>query len=233
MSTYVQLTNELLRRLNEVPLDTAGDGFDTVRNVQSVAKDAINSSLRQIYQNGQEWPFLKTTYTQTLTSGTRLYNFPSDYSSVDWDTFYLKRLDSQGNDPRVLSPLSFENYTIEYRPLDDRGGTSSQSAPVYVYQTYGDEFGVTPIPNQAYEIEYVYWTVPEDLTNYSDVCVVPRRFDHITLDGAMSYMMLFRSNDQASAMHQQKFENGIKAMKRVLFDDELRLNSTVRQRSTF
>ena len=58
MSTFVQLTNELLRRLNEVPLDTAGDGFDTVRNVQSAAKDAINSSLREIYQNGQEWPFL-------------------------------------------------------------------------------------------------------------------------------------------------------------------------------
>mgnify|MGYP000645725933 CR=1 FL=1 len=44
MSTYVQLTNELLRRLNEVPLDTAGDGFTTVRNVQAAAKDAVNSS---------------------------------------------------------------------------------------------------------------------------------------------------------------------------------------------
>ena len=117
--------------------------------------------------------------------------------------------------------------------LKVRGGASSQSAPIYVYQTYGDEFGVTPIPNQAYEIEYVYWSVPDDLTNYNDVCVVPRRFDHIIIDGAMSYMMLFRSNDQGAAIHQQKFEDGIKAMKRVLFDDELRLNSTVLQRSTF
>ena len=82
MATYVALTNELLRRLNEVTLDVAGDGFDTVRNVQALAKDAINNAIRNIIQTGQEWPFLKTTYTQTLVAGTREYNFPSDYSSM-------------------------------------------------------------------------------------------------------------------------------------------------------
>ena len=48
MATYVTLVNELLRRLNEVTLDTAGDGFDSVRNVQALAKDAVNSSIRLI-----------------------------------------------------------------------------------------------------------------------------------------------------------------------------------------
>ena len=64
MTTYISLTNELLRRLNEVPLDSGGDGFDSVRNVQALAKDAINNSIRSILQDGQEWPFLKTTYVQ-------------------------------------------------------------------------------------------------------------------------------------------------------------------------
>ena len=50
MATYVTLVNELLRRLNEVTLDTAGDGFDSVRNVQALAKDAVNSSIRLIYR---------------------------------------------------------------------------------------------------------------------------------------------------------------------------------------
>ena len=57
MATYVALVNELLRRLNEVTLDAAGDGFDSVRNVQALAKDAINNSIRNILQTGQEWPF--------------------------------------------------------------------------------------------------------------------------------------------------------------------------------
>ena len=91
MVTYVSLTNELLRRLNEVPLDIAGDGFDTVRNVQALAKDSVNSSIRLILQDGREWHFLKKTYTQTLSVGTRTYSFPTDTSTVDWDSFYLKK----------------------------------------------------------------------------------------------------------------------------------------------
>jgi len=231
MSTFVQLTNELLRRLNEVPLDTAGDGFDTVRNVQSVAKDAINNSLRQIYQSGQEWPFLKNTYTQTLTAGTRLYSFPSGYSSVDWETFYLKKLTSQENEPKVLKVLSYEEYLNKYRPVDDNGDqTNGDSVPIFVYQTFGDQFGITPVSNASYEVEYIYWSVPSDLNNYDDSCTIAERFDHIIVDGAMAYMMAFRSNDQSSVMHQQKFDDGIKTMKRVLFDDELRLRSTVIER---
>ena len=50
MATYVVLVNELLRRLNEVTLDTAGDGFDTVRNVQALAKDAVNNSIEVSYR---------------------------------------------------------------------------------------------------------------------------------------------------------------------------------------
>ena len=161
MATFVALTNELLRRLNEVTLDTSGDGFDSVRNVQALAKDAINSSIRLILQDGQEWPFLKTTYTQTLTVGTRQYSFPSDYSSVDWDTFYLKKLSSEGNSPMNLKPMSFEEYTQNVRASDDSGDqVNGDGPPIRVYQTLGESFGVTPIPNAAYEVEYVYWSYP-------------------------------------------------------------------------
>jgi hypothetical protein len=227
MSTYVSLTNELLRRLNEVPLDVAGDGFDTVRNVQAVAKDAINSSLREVYQVGMEWPFLKTTYTQPLSAGTNEYLFPSDFSRVDWETFYIKRLSSESNSPQLLSVISYEEYLKTYRPQDD---TDRQAVPTLVYQTFGDSFGVTPTPNAAYEVEYVYWRAPNTLVNYSDNCIIPERFNHVVLDGAMSYMMSFRSNDQGAAMHDQKFEQGIRHMKRILFDDELRLRSIVVER---
>ena len=232
MSTYVELTNELLRRLNEVPLDIAGDGFDTVRNVQATAKDAINSSLREIYQNGQEWPFLKTTYTQTLTAGTREYNFPSNYSTVDWETFYLKKHSTQQNQPVTLKVLTYENYLASHRPTDDTGNqVSGIAAPIYVYQTFGDSFGVTPIPNADYEIEYTYWSVPASLSAYNDTCVVPERFNHVILDGAMAYMMHFRSNEQSANMHKQSFDLGIRSMKRVLLDDELYLRSTYIERT--
>lgn len=232
MATYISLVNELLRRLNEVTLDIAGDGFDSVRNVQALAKDAINSSVRLILQDGQEWPFLKTTYTQTLTIGTRQYSFPSDYSSVDWDTFYLKKLDSEGNSPMNLKPMSFEEYTQNVRASDDSGDqVNGDGPPIRVYQTLGESFGVTPIPNAAYEVEYVYWSYPSDMTLYNDVAVIPDRFKHVVIDGAMMFMMRFRSNEQSAAMHQNNFEDGIKSMRRVLMDDPLAVRSTVIARS--
>ena len=227
MATYVALTNELLRRLNEVTLDIAGDGFDSVRNVQALAKDAINNSIRNIIQTGQEWPFLKTTYTQTLTAGTREYSFPSNYSSADWETFYLKKLSSENNTPMHLPTISYDEYIQKYRQVDDTGNAAGISAPRVIYQTNESKFGVTPIPNAAYEIEYVYWSYPEDLNLYDDVAIIPDRFKHVVIDGAMMYMMRFRSNDQSAAIHQQNFENGIKSMRRVLIDEPLTIRSTV------
>ena len=232
MATYVTLVNQLLRRLNEVTLDVAGNGFDSVRNVQALAKDYINNYIRNIIQTGQEWPFLKTTYTQTLAAGTRLYDFPADFATVDWDTFYIKELGSATNTPSYLPTISFEEYTQRYRGLDDQGDSGSGiSAPQRVYQTYESKFGVTPVPNNAYEIEYVYWTFPSDLTNFDDICVVPDRFNHVIIDGAMMYLMRFRSNDQSAALHQQNFQEGIRSMRRVLMDDALDIRSTVVQRN--
>jgi len=228
MATYVTLVNELLRRMNEVTLDTAGDGFDSVRNVQALAKDAVNSSIRLILQDGQEWPFLKTTFTQALTVGTRQYDFPADYSSTDWDTFYLKKLSSENNSPMPLSVISYEQYIQNVRPSDDTGDqVNGDGPPALVYQTLGTAFGVSPIPNAAYEIEYVYWKFPTDLTAFNDVAIIPDRFKHVVIDGAMMFMMRFRSNEQSAAMHQNNFEDGIKTMRRVLIDDTLFVRSTV------
>ncbi len=232
MATYVTLVNELLRRLNEVTLDANGEGFDSVRNVQALAKDAINNSIRLIVQDGQEWPFLKTTQTQTLTAGTKQYSFPNDYSSTDWDTFYLKKLTSKDNAPMRLRPISYDDYIQNHRSIDDTGDlTNGDGAPIYVYQTLEEKFGVTPVPDAAYQIEYVYWSFPTELTNYNDTVIIPERFKHVVIDGAMMFMMRFRSNEQSAAMHQNNFEDGIKAMRRVLVDDILVVRSTVIERS--
>lgn len=228
MSNFVTLTNLLLVRLNEVTLDTAGDGFQSVRGVQTLAKAAINNSINSILQKGQEWPFLKTTQTQTLSAGTRVYDFPSDYSSPDYESFYLKKLSSVENLPKHLPALTYEQYIKNYRSIDDEGDTGSGiGAPEYIYQTYDESFGVTPVPDNSYEVEYVYWDFPSDLNNYNDECEIPSRFNHTIIDGAMYYMMVFRSNEQSAALHQQKFEEGVKQMKRVLIDEPLRVTSTV------
>jgi hypothetical protein len=127
-----------------------------------------------------------------------------------------------------LKPMSFEEYTQNVRAADDGGDqVNGDGPPTRVYQTLGESFGVTPIPNAAYEVEYVYWSYPSDMTLYDDVCIIPDRFKHVVIDGAMMFMMRFRSNEQSAAMHQNNFEDGIKSMRRVLMDDALSIRSTV------
>ena len=156
-TTYITLVNDLLRRLNEVPLNTAGDGFSTAKNVQAIAKDAINNAIREILQDGHQFPFLKTTNTQTLTAGTGTYDLPTDMASVDWYTFYLQALSSAGNTARSLPTIPFEEYVRIYKAIEENSGTGARSSPDLVYQTSEEKFGVTPLSDAAYVIEYVYY----------------------------------------------------------------------------
>lgn len=228
MANYVELVNQALRRVNEVELDIGGDGFSDARNLQGLAKDAVNSSIREILQHAQEWPFTLKTYTQTLTAGTGEYDFASDASKVDWDTFYLKRLSSKSNSPAKLPVITYEDYLRYYRANEDVGGTDARTTPAMVYQTEDLKFGVTPLPDDAYEIEYRYWSYPSDLSAYDDISIIPDRYNTVVTDGAVMYLLRFRANEQGAALHQQKFEKGMDDMRRLLLKSPLYLTSTVR-----
>ena len=240
-TTYITLVNDLLRRMNDVTLDVGGDGFSTAKNVQGIAKDAINNSIREILQDGHQFPFLKRTKSQTLTAGTGTYSFPvTDTSttpitlglaSVDWDTFYLNILASSSNSPKALPVISFDQYIKNYKASEESSGTGGRSVPNVVYQTSEEKFGISPIPDAAYIIDYVYYGFPEDLSAFTDTMIIPDRFKHIVIDGGMMYMMRFRSNEQSAQIHQQKFKEGMKIMRRLLLDDPISVRSTVITRS--
>jgi hypothetical protein len=226
MSTYISLTNELLRRMGEVTMDSTE--FDGARNVQGLAKQAINSSVKELMHSAQEWPFALVTGTQTLaTDGTATYAFPTDFSNVDWESFYLRQLPAANNDPKRLPVMSYPQYLDERRPKDDAAGAGGYGVTEAVYQTQEGSFGVTPRADQPYVIEYKYWTFPVDMVTAADVCIVPTRFDNVVIDGAMTYMMLYRSNEQSAALHRDRFEQGIKTMRRLLMDEPLTMRSTM------
>jgi hypothetical protein len=224
VANYLAITNELLRRLNEVTVSQ--DDFPNVRNIQALAKDAINASIRGILQSAQEWPFTLTTYTETLVVGTQEYSFQADMSSVDWESFYLKRLTSANNYPTQLDVLSYAEYLDRFRAEDDVGGTGAYAAPIRVYQTQEAKYGLSPIPDETYELEYKYWAFPADLSAYDDTPVIPDRFRHVIIDGAMAYMMRFRSNEQSAMIHQNNYSDGIGMMRRLLLDDPIDVRST-------
>lgn len=212
--------------MGEVTMDSTQ--FEDARNVQALAKLAINSSVRELMHSAQEWPFALVTQTQTLaTDGTGTYSFPTAASSVDWESFYLKKLAGGNNQPQRLPVLTYTQYLDERRPMEDETEAGGYGVPEAVYQTQENKFGITPKADQAYQIEYKYWTIPNDLVNYDDECIVPSRFDNVVIDGAMFHMMMFRSNEQGAAIYRDKFDNGIRTMRRLLMDEPITMRSTM------
>ena len=217
--------------MGEVVLDSTE--FAGARNIQALAKNAINSSIRELMHGAQEWPFALTTYTQTMTVGTGTYSFPSDLSSVDWESFYLKKLTAVENNPSRLAVLTYVDHLDNYRPNEDMTGVGGRGVPVAVYQTQESKFGVTPKPDQAYEIEYKYWSFPAALSADTDVTIIPDRFNGVLLDGAMFNMLMFRSNEQGASIFKEKFDTGIRTMRRVLLDEPLYMRSTMIVKPSF
>jgi hypothetical protein len=217
--------------MGEVVMDVTD--FPLARNVQALSKTAINSSVREILHTGQEWPFLLNTQSQTLTKGAGVYNFPSNTSSVNWESFYLKQHPTANNSPQMLTIITYSDYLNKRRPQDDSSGESGEGVPEVVYQTNDLKFGVSPLPSTDFQIEYQYFAYPDDMVNSADVCIVPSRFDNIIIDGAMFYMLMYRSNEQGAAIYRDKFDMGIRTMRRLLMDDPMYVTSTAITRQNY
>jgi len=87
-TTYLVLSNRILRELNEVELTSSN--FSSSRGIQTATKDFINKAVHDIYNEGAEIPLLHTSTTQVTQVGDNEYAFPSDMRRVDFESFFLK-----------------------------------------------------------------------------------------------------------------------------------------------
>jgi hypothetical protein len=211
---YLDLVNEVNRRLNEVELTSAN--FASSVGFYAHNKDAVNAAIRDINHTHYEWPFNHVLAEETLTAGTIRYAFPSDANTIDFDTFRIEENTTFGNATVKLTILSYEDYLSRYIDHEYTTDSSKREVPSYVFHAPSLEYGVVPAPNNAYTIFYEYYRVPVDLSSYSDVPSIPERFRHVIIDGAMAYAYMFRSNEQSAVMSKNKFDEGIKRMRSML-----------------
>jgi hypothetical protein len=227
---YIGLTNEVNRRLNEVELTSAN--FPTATGFYAHIKDAVNSAIRDINHTHYEWPFNHVLAEETLTVGGTRYAFPSDASTIDFDTFRVKESATLSNDTVRLGVMTYDDYLQRFVDQEYSADTSKQDVPTYVFHAPSLEWGVVPAPNQAYAIAYEYYRIPVDLSSSTDVPSIPERFKQVILDGAMYHAYMFRSNEQAANIAKGKFEEGIKKMRILLINKYVYMQSTAITQST-
>ena len=123
-TTYLDITNEVLRELNEVIL-TSGN-FSSATGIQKFVKDSINKSIFDIANEEPQLPFFSAgvsggtdpfygNVTVATVAGTRWYllkanssSITTDYASIDWDDFYLTTINVSGaSAPYVSEGLKY------------------------------------------------------------------------------------------------------------------------------
>ena len=216
-TTYIDLCNKALRRLNEVEIAEAD--FAGTRGVQSLVKDAVKAAIAKINQAEYEWPFNAAESSQTLTAGQTEYVWPSALKKVDWNSFQLQKDDSIGASFTSLSYMERDEWYAYHRDADYTAGASGRAAPTRVLPSHGTGFGVTPSPNKAYSVKFRYYLNYTDLTLFSDVTRVPTSFDTVIVDGALYHLYMFKDNIEAANVAYQALMSGIKDLQTLFINN--------------
>jgi len=217
---YLSLTNDVAKRLNETQLTSAN--FASATGFYSAIKEAINSSIRHINQAHFGWSFNHNKYEQTLTAGVTRYPIPTQAKYVDFDTFRVRRDTALGiGRAENLTLISYDEYVARYIDQEDEASVALGAAPEFVFRTQNGEFGVVPMPDKAYQVDFEYFMDPVDLILSTDVPTVPERFRHVIIDGAMYYAYMFRDNIEMASISQNKFDNGIKQMRTINVNENI------------
>lgn len=212
-STYLDLCNKVLRRLNEVEIAAAE--FPDVRGVHALVKDAVKAAIAKINQAEFEWPFNAAEHTQTLVAGQTEYSWPTYYKVADWNSFQIQKNESLNTGFKSLRPIDRDVWYKEYKDQDNEAGLSGRGVPDFVFRSHGNGFGVTPSPDAAYSVRFRYYMDYTDLTLYSDETRIPASFDNVIVDGALYHLYMFKDNLESAQAAYMTFQDGMKSLQSI------------------
>ena len=242
-TTYLDLSNEVLRELNEVVL-TSGT-FASATGIQSFVKNSLNKSIFDIANEEPQLPFFSAgvsggtdpfygNVTVASVAGTRWYTLKSgsssittDYSSVDWDDFYLTTINVSGETtPFVSTGLKFltltdwKRYYRDSENSDDaEGSDASHGEPLYVIKSPDHrKFGLSPIPDKVYNIHFYAFAKPVALSAHDDTIVMPEQYSNVITARTRYYVHQFKENIQQAAFALDEYKKNMKIMKSNLIN---------------
>jgi len=241
MATYLNLTNELLRELNEVVLTSSN--FSDAVGIQAHAQDCINRAYSDIVMAEPQWAFLATgesgasdpfygnVYVETV-AGTRWYelkasssSITADYGSVDWDNFYLTTIGVSGaSSPYTSQNLKFvtteewKDHLRESENIDD-ADTQNYGEPKFVIRSPdARKFGVSPIPDKVYRVWFFAWDLPTALDAHGDATVFPDVYKPVLMARARYHFHQFKDAPQQAAFALEDYKKGLKQMRSALMN---------------
>ena len=240
-TTYLDLTNEVLRELNELPLTAAN--FANATGFQKFVKDTVNKSIFDIANEEPQLPFFSAgvsgstdpfygNVTVPTVAGQRFYTLKSDsssittdYASIDWDDFYVTTINVSGETAPYVSKglrfLTLDDWKRYYRDSENEDDANSQTygEPKFVIKSPDSrKFGLSPIPDKVYNIHFYAFVRPTALSAYDDTMVLPEQYSNIVTARMRYYVWQFKESPQQAAFALDDYKKGMKSMKSNLMN---------------
>ena len=159
--------------------------------------------------SGNEVLLSEVTFTATAT--THYVTFTETAGSAA----YVKLVQLMENISSIpLKYLSYEEYNERYRERDAKPDTDKFADPEFVYTTYNDELGLTPIPDTSNRtLKFDYYITNTALSSHDDTGIIPTRFEPVVNARAKYYTYMFRSDVQTAQYALKEYEDGVKRMR--------------------
>ena len=242
-TTYLDLTNQALRELNEIPLTSAN--FTSAVGLQQFVKDSINKSIFDIANEEPQLPFFSAgvsgstdpfygNVTVPTVAGQRWYvlksgssNITTDYASIDWDDFFITTVNVSGESaPFVSNGLKFitlDEWNRYYRDQENLDDADSQNfgEPIRVYRSPDNrKFGLSPIPDKIYNVHFYAFEKPTALSAHGDTITFPEQYSNVITARTRYYVWQFKDSPQQAAFALEDFKKGMKQMKSNLLNPQ-------------
>lgn len=226
--TYLDLTNEVLARFNEVALTSSN--FVNSRGFQTQCKNAVNDAINYINTREFSWPYNHATQTETLVAGTTRYTIPTNAKHVDYDTFRLVDDSSLSVEGKSLTIIDYKDYLNKFINQEDRSDVGG--VPSHVFRTPDNNFGLYPYPDKAYSLKFEYYIYTTALSASTDVPTIPAQYRQVIVDGATAFGYQYRGEGGEYQLNFARFEDGIKSMQTLLSNRADYIRSTVIYKSS-
>ncbi len=240
-TSYLDLTNELLRELNEVTLTSSN--FASAVGVQGHVKDAVNKAYFDIINQEPQWPFLSAgesgevdpmygnVYVETVV-GQRYYELKAssdsikdDYGSIDWDNFYVTTVGVSGETApyvgrnlRYTTNEEWKSFRRVAENLDDADAQKYGEPDRVIRSPDARKFGLSPIPDKVYRVWFYAWNLPAKFSAYSDEIIFPEMYTTVLLARARYYIWQFKDNPQAASFALDDYKKGVRSMRSNLIE---------------
>lgn len=80
--------------------------------------------------------------------------------------------------------------------------------------------GLTPVPDKTYNVLFEFWLDATEMSNATDIPLIPQHYWQVILDGAQKYCFEFREDGQLATMADARFKAGIQRMRIELINQD-------------